>query len=171
MAADLTAITYFAPIATFLIVFAVSYAIFAKTKLLDEKKGFNIFLSFLISAVFISAAGAISYVQTILPWIAVLLVSLVFIFAITGFIGKPAESLNKPLSIIVLIALGLIFLVSAFVVFSSGLLGYLPGPNFGLGLSQETFTIFDWLYSPRIAGAIFLIIISAIVTWVLVKSK
>ena len=170
MAVDTSAITYFAPIAAFLIVFAISYAIFWKIKLLGESQFVNLTVSFLIAAVFVSAAGARQYVQVIIPWIAVLLVALVFILAITGFIGKEA-AFTKGIGVAFIILFGLIFLVSAFVVFSNLLVGYLPGPFFGRNVTPEAEFALSWLYSPRVAGAILLIAVSAVVSWILVKAK
>jgi len=171
MAADISAITYFAPIAAFLIVFIISFAIFAKIKLLGESQFINIFVSFLIAAVFVSAAGARQYVQTIIPWIAILLVALVLILAITGFLGEPGESFTKGIGITFIVLFGLVFLISAFVVFSNLIVGYLPGPWFGWNTDPQATYALSWLYSPRVAGAILLVVISAIVSWILVKAK
>ena len=79
MPTDLTAITYFAPIAAFLIVFVVSFAVLTKTKIFEGSPWINLFISLFISVIFISAGGAITYVKTIVPWFAVLLISLFFL--------------------------------------------------------------------------------------------
>jgi len=171
MPTDLTAITYFAPIAVFLIVFAFVFAILMKTKLLGEHKIGTLVISFIIATLFISAAGAVKYIQTITPWFAVLLVSLVFLLVITGFVGKPSESMNKGIGIAFVVVLALVFLISGFVIFSSSIFPYLPGPWFGSGDNVETTIALDWLYSPRVAGAILLVIISTIVSVILVRSK
>jgi len=171
MPTDLTAISYFAPIAAFLIVFLVVYAILARTKLLEENKWFNLFISLFIASIFVSAAGAISFIKTIVPWFAVLIVSLAFLLMITGFVGKSTEFMNKGIGVAAVIVLIIVFLVSGFVIFSSSIFPYLPGPGFGTGESLETTLALDYLYSPRITGAILLIIISAIVSWVLIKAK
>jgi len=170
MAADISAITYFAPIAAFLIVFIISFAIFWKIKILGDSQFVNIFVSFLIAAIFVATAGARQYVQVIIPWIAILLVALVFVLAITGFIGKEV-AFTKGIGIAFLILFGLVFLISAFVVFSNLIVGYLPGPLFGWNTDPNTTYALSWLYSPRVAGAILLVIISAIVSWILVKAK
>ena len=169
MAADLSSITFFAPIAAFLLVFIVSFAIFAKTKVLGENKFVQIFLSFIIAVLFISAAGVRVYTQVIIPWIAVLLISLVFILAITGFIGKDLNFMNKGIGIAAVIILALIFVISAFFVFSNIISSYLPGPSYGNGADPQLIFFLDWIYSPRIIGAILLVVISAIVSWVLVR--
>jgi hypothetical protein len=168
MVADLTSVSFFAPIAAFLLVFIVVFAVLHKLELIGDSKWANIFVSFLIASVFVSAAGTKDYVLTVIPWIAVLIVSLFFILMLTGFIGEGAK-MGKGLGIAVLIILVLIFLVSAFVVFNDVLL--LPGGPVSEDTGIGSLVFFDWLYSERVIGALVLIIASAIVTWVLVKSK
>lgn len=169
--AEISAIAYFAPIAAFLLVFIVSFAILAKTKLLGESNFVQLFISLLISALFVSAIGVREYVQTIVPWFAVLLISLFLVLALVGFVGKPAEFMQKGIGIVFVVLLGFVFLVSAFVVFSDVLVNYIPGPFYGAGGDVRALLFTDWLYSPRVLGALSLIIISAVVSWILVKSK
>jgi len=171
MPAELDAIAFFAPIAAFLIVFIVIFAVLFKTKILGENKWANLFVAFLIATVFISTAGAVRYIGTIVPWFAVVIVSLTFILALTGFIGEKSDFMAKGISATFVIILGLVFIISGFIVFSKLIIGYLPGPTFGFGLSEGEFVFLDWLYSPRIAGAAILVIVSALVSWVLVKSS
>ncbi|RMD67362.1 hypothetical protein D6817_01835 [Candidatus Pacearchaeota archaeon] len=171
MVADISAVTYFAPIAIFVLVFVIIAAVLNKTKLLGEHAFLNLFVAFLIATLFVSAAGAFEYVGTIVPWFAVLVVSMVFLLAITGFVGDPMKSWNKGIGAAFVIIMTLVFLVSGFVIFSSLIAGFLPGPTFGQNLAPETVVFLSWLYSPRIAGAILLIIVSALASWVLVKSS
>lgn len=168
MVADVSALNYFAPIAAFLLVFVVVFAVLYKLKLVGESKWVQLFISLLIASIFVSAAGTKDYVLTVIPWIAVLIVSLFFILLLTGFIGEGAK-MGKGLGIAILIILALIFLVSAFVVFNDVLL--FPGSQISEDTPIGSLVFFDWLYSERVLGAIILIIASAIVTWVLVKVK
>lgn len=171
MPADLSSIAFFAPIAAFLLVFLVSAAILFKTEILGENRWVQIFVSLLIASIFVSAVGARELVETIVPWFAVLLVSLFLVLVLVGLVGKDAAFLHKPAGIIAAVGLGIVFIASAFVVFSDVLIGYLPGPGFGTGGSLEATIFLDWLYSPRVAGAILLVVISAAVSWVLVRVK
>jgi len=166
---DLSALTFFAPIAAFLIVTLVVYAILAKTKVLGEAKGISIFIALVVASVFVAGAGALQFVQTIVPWFVILIISLVFVLATTGLIGKPAEGLLKGISWVFVIGMGVVFLVSFFFVFSGGLASYLPGPGFGQDLDPQATSILLFLYSPNVFGAVVLILISAVVAWVLVR--
>ena len=129
--ADVSALGYFAPIAAFLLVFVVVFAVLYKLKLVGDSKWVQLFISLLIASIFVSAAGTKDYVLTVIPWIAVLIISLFFILLLTGFIGEGAK-MGKGLGIAILIILALIFLVSAFVVFNDVLL--FPGGQ----VSDET---------------------------------
>ena len=171
MAADVTAIAYFAPIAAFLLVFVVSFAVLFKTNIIGENKWVQLFVSLFISSIFVSVAGTRQYVLTIVPWFAVLLVSLFLILILTGLTGKDAEFMHKGIGFVVVVLFGIIFLVSGFFVFSDVFLKYIPGPSYGVGVDSESLYLANTLYSPRVFGAILLVIVSAIVTWVLVKAK
>ena len=109
MVAEISSITYFAPIAAFLIVFVIAYAILSKIEILGDNKWVNLFISLFIATLFVSMAGAREYIQTVVPWFAVLLVSLVFILVLTGVVGKDAEFMKKGIGIAFVIALGLVF--------------------------------------------------------------
>ncbi len=157
MAVDISGISYFAPLLAFLVVFVIVFALMNKTKLLGENVFIQLFVSFLISTIFISGAGVRDYVLTITPWFAVLVISLFFVLFVIGFVGKPAEFMQKGTGITFVILLIVIFLFSGFVVFSEFLLPFLPGgPR-------------SWIYSTRVVGALLLIVISFIVSWVLVR--
>ena len=171
MPADVSAITYFAPIAAFLIVFIVIYAVLLKTKLLGDNKWIALFFALFVASIFISLAGARQYVQTIVPLFAILIVSLVFLLILIGIIGKPTESFHKGIGLAAVIIFTLVFLITGFILFSHLIVGYLPWSTFGYNTNPNALPAFEWLYSSRVAGAILLIIISAAVSWILVKTK
>lgn len=172
MAVDLSFINYFAPILAFLIVFIVMFALLLKLEIMKDHKWANIFVSFVIASIFVSSAGTRQLTLTIIPWFAVLVICLFLIVVLLSFMGKMSDSTSKGIGIAFLVLIGLVFLVSAFVVFNETLINYLPGEDFGNGDSNPAaINLLDWLYSPRIAGAILLIVIAAIVSYVLVKAK
>ncbi len=171
MATDLTPIAYFAPIVAFLLVFIVMYAVLVKIKIISENYWVNLFISFLIATLFISIAGARQFIQLVTPWFAILIISIFFLLALVGFIGKPIDFLNKWIGIVSVVILAIIFLISAFFIFSNLIIGYLPGPSFGYNADSTVLPAFAFLYSPRVGGAILLIITSAIVSWILFKTK
>jgi hypothetical protein len=170
MPIDISFISYFSPLLAFLIVFVVIFALLKKTKILGEHWGTAMFISFVVASLFVSAAGIRTLTLTIIPWFAVLILSLIFIWMIILFMGDAGKSLHKPIGIIFIILLALIFLISGFVVFSETISPYLPSPTFGSGeIEPNTFFLLDFLYSPRVSGAILLIAIASLATWVLTR--
>lgn len=164
--ADVSSITYFAPIAAFFVVFLVVFAVLHKAKILGESKWLNLFASFIVAALFISAAGVRRYVEVITPWFGALIVSLFFILILMGFVGVKSDGFNKGLGIFFLIAAVLAFLISGVVVFSGSLAQWLPGTPESLGNP-----VADVLYSPPVIGGLVLVVLTALVSWVLVKAK
>lgn len=163
---DVSAITYFAPILAFFVVFLVVFAVLYKSKIIGESKWVILFVSFVIASLFISAAGVRRYVEVVTPWFGALLVSLFFLLVLIGLVGGKAESLQGGLRTFFVIVGILIFLISGVVVFSDTLAPWLPG-------SAESYgnPVSYWLYSPPAIGALLLLIITAAVSWVLMKAK
>jgi hypothetical protein len=61
-------------------------------------------------------------------------------------------------------------LISGIKVFSATIGPYLPGSDLPGG-DQDILRITDWIYSPRVAGAALLLAVTAVVSWILVKTK
>ena len=100
-----------------------------------------------------------------------IIVSFVLILAVVAFIGKPVENMNKGLGVAFIVILILAFLISAIFVFSDYISPYLPwSQGYGAGGNQDVLGLLDWIFSPRVFGAILLLIVSAVVSWILVKA-
>ena len=167
---DVSFVTYFAPVLALLIVFVVMFALLRKTEILGDHVGLDLFISFLIATIFVAVGSTRQYVLTVIPWFAVLLISLFFILILVGFIGKDAESLaGKGLGFVFIVLLAITFLVSGIKVFSSTLSPYLPGAGFGSGGDPQLLYFSDWIFSPPVLGAILLLVVAAITSWVLIK--
>lgn len=167
--ADLSGISYFLPILSFLIVFIIVYAVLKKIELIKEQ-WVNIFVSFILATIFVSVVGARDYVVNIVPWFAILFVSLFLILLILGLVGKQVDFLHKGIGIAFVVATVLMFFISAIFVFSDYFSPYLPWNN-GYGANPDVLTITGWFFSGRVLGAILLLVVSAVVSWVLVNAK
>lgn len=165
---DVSGIQYFVPLIGFILVFVVVYAVLNKMKLF-ENTWLELFISFLVSTLFISAVGSLEYLQAVVPWFAILLVSLFFILIFTGFIGDKDDVLKKMIGRVFVFALLLVFLVAAFFVFSSLISPYLPGQN-TRGANPDLLKFTSWLFESKTAGAFWLIVVSAFVSWILVAT-
>ncbi len=169
MAVDISALGYFAPILAFLIVMIVLFALLNKTELLGKHLFVQIFTSIVVATIFVSAAGVREYVLTITPWFGALIVSLFFILLFTGFVGKPIEGMNKGVGVAFVIVLMLIFLVSGFVIFSEVIGPYLPGGD-SANANPELFRVSREIYTTRAFGAVLLLAVGGVVSYVLYRS-
>lgn len=171
MAADVSSFVYFAPILAFLAVFAIMIAILHKTKLFGDKMPINIFVSFVIASIFVTAGSARQLIVSVIPWFAVLLIALFLIFVLVQFMGKTDAVMGKGMAWVFVVLLIIIFVVSGVKVFSNSLAPYLPTATVE-DVSEGDPTLvyfFSWLYSPRVKGFFLLVAVAALVTWVLVR--
>jgi hypothetical protein len=90
------------------------------------------------------------------PWFVVMLVCFVFVLLFIGFAGKIPEGFHKGIGIVFVLALIVLFLVSAYFTFSD---------------TPFIDTLRNWVSSPKVYGALLLLVLSAIVSWVLIKTK
>lgn len=162
--ADISSVTYFAPIAAFLLVFLICALVFLRVKIVAENKWMAIFVSLLIAALFVSFGSVRRYVEVIVPWFAIFLISLFFILMITVFSGKVPEGFQKGIGIIFVLGLLAAFIISGITIFSNELGPWLPG-----SIESTGNPFYSWIASPPVLGALILIVLTIGVSWVLIK--
>lgn len=152
VAIDISGVAGFMPIWGFLLVFVVIYALLGKTKVLGENKFVHLLVSFGVAIIFLISAQATEYVKTITPWVAMFIISLVFIVLLVGVIltGKSFEEFFKPgMGWIIAIALLAIFVFSAIKIFGPSM------PQIAL--------------QPQLIGVGLLVVIALFASWLLTK--
>jgi hypothetical protein len=169
MAINVSGISFFMPIFSFLFVFLIIYALLAMSKVLGESKFIHVVISFIVSIVFMSFSSAELFVRTIIPWFVILVIVVFFILLIAGFSTKSLDKIMTPAFAWVVIAvLGIIFLVSAIYVFNPFFhpdLIVAEGAE-GPGVVQQ---VANFLSQSSIAGGIILLIVAIIVSWVITR--
>ena len=154
MATTLTALNYFLPIISFLLVFVIVYALLAKTKVLGENQAVNLLISFLLAIFFILQVSLVDFVQFSAAWFAVFLVCIVLIAIFLSFTGGWEKIFgNKYVAWFILAALIIFFIISSAYTF-----------NWAVNWDK----IYSWLFTDWF-GFILLLIIAAIVSWVIAK--
>ena len=167
MVVDLSGFSYFIPIFGFLLVTIVVYALLMKLKILGEDHVVALFVAFIIAIIFVSMTSVRQVVENVIPWFALLIIALFFIFVIIGFSqGKFDKAPTWLMWTFVLILVG-VFLVSLMKVFSNVIFPYLPG-NPG-PQDPFLFKLKEFFYSSRFWGAILLLVIAGITAKVLVR--
>ena len=168
MAIDITAVYFFMPVFSFLLVFFIVFAILAKSKILGDSAFINILIGFIMAIIFMSVSSLELYFQTIIPWVVVLLVCVFLVLMVVGFAsGKVTEVLSaKTIGWIVIIILLAIFLLSAIKVFNP-----IFHPDLGVTSGEGTSLIEQLSHAMggRILGTILLVIIAIAVAWVLTR--
>jgi len=160
---------YFAPILGFLLVFIISYAILSRAKILGGNKFIHIFVSFLVSVFFVASPALIEVTRLSVPWVAILLVVLFCMLLIIAFVGNLDSFLkSKLIAAVVIIAILIIFLISAANVFAPIIKPYIPGAAEAGGISQ-LLQIKHIIFSEAFLGMIVLFIVAAIASWILTK--
>lgn len=151
---DVLGLGYFMPVFSFVFVFAISYALLDKTKILGENKFIHLLISFVIAVSFIVASSVRTYVETVTPWLAVLMIALFFIFILVSFSGRKIEDFTGNGFIgMIIIVLILIFFFAGVKVYSSVLL-----PLYVKVTNEE-----------RILGSVILFAVAIFASWVLTK--
>lgn len=160
VALDLTGLSTFIPVFSFLLVFVVTYALLGTTKILGDHKFVHILVSFCVAILFLVSANAIKYVATITPWVVGFIISLMLIGLVVGLMGKDTlEKVFKPgFAWLIVVVLVVIFIVSASFIFSDLISKYLGGQVLG----ESTATII---------GVVVLIGITIFASWLLTRKQ
>ena len=161
VALDLTGLSTFIPVFSFLLVFVVTYALLGTTKLLGENKFVHILVSFCVAILFLVSANAIKYVSTITPWAVAFAVSLLLIGLVVGLMGgkDTLEKVFKPgFAWLIVVVLIVIFIASASFIFSDLISKYLGGQVLG----ESTYTII---------GVVVLVGITIFASWLLTRKS
>jgi len=155
MAASLTGLNFFIPIAAFLLVFLIVYAILAKTKILGENFFIHILISFVLAIFFIMQVSLVDFVQFSSAWFVVFLVCIFLILVLIGLTHGNIEVIagNKWVAWILIAGLIVFFIISSAHVF-----------NWAVAWDK----VWSWFYTEWFS-MILLFVIAGIVAWVLAR--
>lgn len=161
-----SSLVFIMPLLAFLFIFIVSFALFSKTKILGGSEVTNVLISFLISIIFVVNPPATKFTLATIPWIAVLMVVLLFILLILTFVKGNIEDIvkSKIVALILVAAVLLVFLGAAVNVF-----GPLINVVSSGSLEPIQNTALELFLSPAVLGAIVLVIIAGITYYFLTK--
>ncbi|MBR9704358.1 hypothetical protein GOV12_03025 [Candidatus Pacearchaeota archaeon] len=170
---NLAGLYFFMPIFSFLFVFIVTYAILFKTKILGESQFVNILVGLIIAIIFMSFSTSTfstdTYIRTIIPWFAVLFVSVFLVLLLMGLSTKDLGSImTSKFAWAVAIILIVIFVIAAIRVFNPVL-----DPTYGVasGDSPQIISQLRDIFGGPVGGGILLVIIAIIVAYVISRAK
>jgi hypothetical protein len=165
---DVSAINFFTPIASFLLVFVVVYAILKKTEILGDNKPMNALVSFIMAIIFVSFSSMEAYVRNIVPWFAVLIVILFLVLLVAKFSTKDFDKMmTKGFAWIVVIIFLIAFLIVAINVFNPV---FHPDRVLVSGENPQIVSqLIYFIFYSNWAGTILLLIVAAVVAYVITK--
>jgi hypothetical protein len=169
--ADASSISYIMPVLAFILVFIVTFALLAKTKILGSNSFFHMLISFIVAIIFVIAPTMQKFAMISTPWIAVLIVMISIILMLLTFVRGNVDDLVKSpaAAVVIILVILIVFVLSAVNVFGPVISPYLPGGSQANLTSQEAASA-HFFTNPAVIGAVILLIIAAIATWILTKS-
>lgn len=145
----------FMPLVAFLFIFVLVFALLKKTALLGSD-GVNVFISFLVSIIFIVNVQLVDFVKLSTSWVVVFVVCLFFILFVSSIVKAPEEVLTKNKNVAWII----IGLVVILLIFSSSYV-------FNWAINWDLLR--DW-FDEEWFGTVVLLVIAGIVSWNLTKA-
>jgi hypothetical protein len=119
MVASLSALSWFLPIISFLLVFVLVYAVLIKTKVLGDNTFVALMISFIFAIFFIINAKLVEFVQMNVAWFVVFFVCSFMIMLLIAFTQGKVDVIMKPIVAWVLLAVLLVvFAISSSYVFN-----------------------------------------------------
>ena len=169
MALDISGISFFMPVFSFLFVFLVVYALLLKSRVLGDTP-FYLIISFIVAVIFMSFSSLELYVRTILPWFIVVVVIAFVVLVVAGISTKNLDwIMGSKLGWVLIIILIIIFLIAAIKVFNPVFhpdLIISGGQDGGPGIVDQAR---DFFGSSKWAGTIILLIVAGLVGWFITK--
>lgn len=150
---------YVVPIFSFLLIYAVIYAILIKSKIFGENNIINSIIPLAVSVMFLLMPGAVDFVNFITPWFVVLVIVAFAIALLFLFLGAGDDTLKgwmrNPTVYWTALIFGMIIIVAGLTHTFGNFFGQ-PEVSGGSIGSEVQFSIFN----PKILATIFILIIA-----------
>jgi len=123
MAIELTGLSFLAPIAMFILILLIVYAVFKKSEILGDSNPVIITVSIIIALIFSLVTDIRNYAQSVIPWFAALSILLLLVMMLWALAKGKIDGFPKPFF---WIFFGLFALVIGLLFFKSFLGGITP---------------------------------------------
>jgi len=156
---DLGFLEFFLPIFTSIFIFALTYGMLTKTKMLSESHNVNAIAAITVSIIVLLTEDVVKLINFLTPWFVILFLMIFMIFLVLMFAGKKHEDILAHIggpTFIVIIAI-LLLVIGIGNVFQGVFSPYNDQPG-GQTTGGETIRA---IFHPRVLGAIVILVISA----------
>lgn len=155
---DTGVLGYVVPIFSFLLVYAVLYAVLAKTKILGENNLVNSVIPLAVSILLLLMPGAVSFINFITPWFVVLVIVGFAVALLFLFLGADEGTLRSWAHNPTVYWTALIFMM---IILVAGLIhvfgNFFGAPEAGGSVGSEV----QWsIFHPKIIATVFILIIA-----------
>jgi len=179
---DITLLENFSLIFTFLLVFAIIYALLEMFKLLGDNKGIHAIVAISVALIMLISKNALQVINLAIPWFVILFV--IAIFALIGYKlfnpGDISEVLkgNRTLTIWVVVIAAVIFIGALSQVYGQTIGPYLGGENTTESVSDGTGSTATGEFSqnltatffhPKVLGLIIIMLIAVFTVFFLAR--
>ena len=169
---NISPLEYFTPVFIFLLVFVIFYAIMQKTKVVGGNTGVNALISFVVAILFVITSAAADLIRLVTPWFVVLLIVAMAMIMLFMFLGVKAESIAGAVSDsgtvwTILIVLMVLFGAALTQVIGPSIAAITQGGGTAVNATATgggtTFVggVGKIIFSPKILGVFFLLIVAS----------
>ncbi|MCD4666428.1 hypothetical protein K8R47_01310 [archaeon] len=170
-------VEFFLPLATFLFVLVILYAVLDKFKILGDSKSVKWLVSFSVSLLFLFSSKSLELVNLVTPWFAVFVVLTIFALLLFMTLGIKQDTLSAVATQpqvywTIIIVGGILFVIALLNVFGNVLSPYGGDDGDGIGDDGQSRSseALKTIVHPRILGLIFLMGIAALTATFLSKN-
>ncbi|QQG39142.1 MAG: hypothetical protein HYS32_01650 [Candidatus Woesearchaeota archaeon] len=177
---DVSLLNVLSPIITFLLIWALTYAILEKSQLLKGSKNLHAFIGFILGMLFLFSPNAVKFVNLFTPWFIVLVVVSILILTLFFSMGWTPEQFKDNMGEGIIRWTLLIILIIIIVIALTKVFGPVTSPigqiedssdnevsirSVEEGIPRTTQEgligeeVRKSLFSPRLLGAVFLLLI------------
>ena len=157
---DLSLLQFFMPVFSFLLIFALVYAVMDKFSLLGGGNSIKLLVSTMIALIFLFSTSALEFVTEILPWFVVLIVLIFIILAALMFMGLKEESVVSAAKQPGLYWVVLAFIIVALLITIGKVFGSISGEEDEAEGDEGGSTLLQTFFNAKVLGAIVLLIIA-----------
>lgn len=158
---DVGLLNYLLPVFSFIFVFAVSYALLDKFKLIGTNTAVKSAAAFSMGLLFLFSGAAMEFVNFITPWFVVLIIIAFFLLALFMFMGVKEESWPGVIADVRVHWTVIIIIIILLFIAISHVFGNVFSPYDETGDKTPESEGLKAVVHPRVLGAIFVLIVAS----------
>ena len=157
---DLTLLNYLTPLAAFLFILIICYAVLDKFKLLGDNVAPKFIAAFSIALIFMFSTRMVKVILTATPWFILLIFFGFFLIAMLMFMGVKEDEIHETVKSGTVVYIMLVISLIIFIITIVGAFQDVSSPYEGEDGQTRTNEGLRALVHPRLLGALFLLVMT-----------